>query len=260
MSEQRPPKRFNIIEARLKSPNYNAKTRKTNRNYLTQYTRKRGGEEQTALVKQRAKRAMELLAAFGSLTPAPFTQVDVGGDGNCFYRALYRVAKEHKDPTMLERVFTILGADKTQLGAEETGQAALRAATARLIAEQAENPEGIYERVKGAAMMPKDEQFFFKALVDEAGYGIQPIYRRIKSYTRKKNGKRAFYANLSAAVGTNGEYASETDYYMVRDLLEANGIQVVSTAKMPTSNTVHGMPVLYLRRVNENHYNYWRAN
>ena len=259
MSEQRPPKRFNVIEARLKSSDYNAKTRKANRNYLTRYTQKRGGKEQTALVKQRAKRALELLAAFG--TAATFTQVDVGGDGNCFYRALYRVAKEHKDPAMLDRVFTILGADKTQMGAEETGQAALRAARARLITAQANKPqEGIYERVKAAAAMPKDEQFFFKALVDEAGYGIQPIYRRIKSYTRKKNGKRAFYANLSAAVGTNGEYASETDYYMVRDLLEANGIQVVSTAKMPTSNTVHGMPVLYLRRVNENHYNYWRAN
>lgn len=260
MSDQRPPKRFNVIEARLKSPDYNAKTRKTNRAYLTRYTRKRGGEEQTALVKQRQKRALELLAAFGSPKAAPFTQVDVGGDGNCFYRALYRVAKEHKDPAMLDRVFTILGADKTQMGTEEKGQAALRAAAARLTAEQADNPEGIYERVKAAAEMPKGEQMFFKALVDEAGYGIQPIYRRIKSYTRKKNGKRAFYANLSAAVGRNGEYASETDYYQVRDLLEANGIQVVSTATMPISNTVHGMPVLYLRRVNENHYNYWRAN
>ena len=265
---RRPPRRFNVIGERLKTANYNAKTRRANRAYLQRYTRKRGNAASlSALVQERQGRALELLETFPPASPgkpkrAPrklkFTQVDVGGDGNCFYRALYRVAQDNKDPAMLKRVFTILGADVSKMGTEVEGQAALRAAAARLVAEQVHDPEGIYERVKGAAEMPKAEQLFFKMLVDEAAYGVAPIFKRIKSYTRRKNGKKAFYKNLGNVVGRNGEYASEADYYMVRNLLESNGILLVSTHTAPTVIVVDGKSVLYLRRVNQNHYNYWR--
>ncbi len=213
---------------------------------------------------------MALLSSFPPETPrsatkkaprgkkAKYVQVNVGSDGNCFYRALYRVARDNKDPKMLERVYTILGADKTMMGSEEEGQTALRAATAALVAAQVHDPEGIYERLQMAAALPKTEQLFFKSIVDEAAYSIAPIYRQIKTYTRRKNGKQAFYKNLEAAVGRNGEYASEADYYRVRDLLEANGIMLVSTHEAPKANTVDGKPALYLRRVHENHYNYWK--
>lgn len=268
---RRPPRRFNNIGERLKSENYNAKTRRANRAYLQRYTRKReNAVSRSALVQERQERALKLLESFPPASPAAaakpkraprklkFTQVDVGGDGNCFYRALYRVAQDSKDPAMLKRVFTILGADTGKMGTEEMGQTALRAAAARLIAEKVVDPEGIYERLKGAAEMPKGEQLFFKMLVDEAAYGVAPIYRRIKSYTRRKNGKAAFYTNLSRVVGRDGEYASEADYYMIRDLLEANGILLISTDSAPTSNVVDGKPALYLRRVDGNHYNYWK--
>jgi hypothetical protein len=270
---RRPPRRFNNINERLKSKNYNAETRRANRAYLQRYTRKRGNAvSRSALVQERHERALKLLESFPPASPASaaavkpkraprklkFIQVDVGGDGNCFYRALYRVAHDSKDPTMLKRVFTILGADTGKMGTEEMGQTALRAAAARLIAEKVEDPEGIYERLKGAAEMPKAEQLFFKMMVDEAAYGVAPIYRRIKSYTRRKNGKDAFYKNLSRVVGRNGEYASEADYYMIRDLLEAKGILLISTDSAPTSNVVGGKPALYLRRIHGNHYNYWK--
>lgn len=269
LNTRRPPRRFNNINERLKSKNYNAKTRRTNRVYLQKYTLKRGNAvSQSTLVQERQKRALKLLESFPSESPiakpnaAPrklkFTQVDVGGDGNCFYRALYRVAFDSKDPLMLKRVFTIVGADTDKMDSEEMGQTALRQAAARLIAEKVVDPEGIYERLKGAAEMPKGEQLFFKMLVDQAAYGVAPIYKRIKSYTRKKNGKVAFYTNLSRVVGRNGEYASEADYYMIRDLLEANGIQLISTNSAPTTNEVDGKPALYLRRVYGNHYNYWK--
>jgi hypothetical protein len=267
---RRPPRRFNNIGERLKSENYNAKTRHANRAYLQKYTRKRGNAvSRSALVQERQERALKLLESFPPVSPAAakprkasrklkFTQVDVGGDGNCFYRALYRVAQDSKDPAMLKRVFTILGADKSKMDTEEMGQGALRAAAARLIAGKVVDPEGIYERLKGAAEMPKAEQLFFKMMVDEAAYGVAPIYRRIKSYTRRKNGKEAFYTNLSRVVGRDGEYASEADYYMIRDLLEANGILLISTDRAPTTNVVDGKPALYLRRVHGNHYNYWK--
>jgi hypothetical protein len=251
----RPPRRFNIIETRVRAKNF----RKTNKNYLTQYTRKRSGT-QTKLVRNRLARAQTLLAAIHAAPPQRFTQMDVSGDGNCFYRALYRVAKEHKDPSVLNRVFTILGADKSKIRNESDGATALRVAVAAIVAQQVNEPEGIYERLRNAAALPKSERLLFNEIVREAAYGIAPIYRRIRAYTRKKDGKRAFYANLSAAVARNGEYASEADYYMVRDRLEAGGIDVVSTHAMPVAGVRYGKPVLYLRRVNENHYNYWREN
>ena len=255
-SNDRPPRRFNIIEGRLQSSNYYPEKRKMNRSYLKQYTRKRESTDLSKLVQMRQKRALALLDAF----VVPFTQMNVSGDGNCFYRALYRVSKEHKDPTVLEKVFTILNADKTRMKDEESGQAALRAAVARIIENQSSKPEGIYERLRDAAELPKDEQILFNMLVSEASHGVMPIYRRIKSYTRKNTGKTNFYKNLSNAVRRNREYASEADYYTVKDLLEAGGIAMISTHKMPTTNRVDGKPALYLRRINENHYNYWREN
>jgi hypothetical protein len=260
-SNARPPRRFNLIEERLASTNYNAATRKANRAYLRTYTRKRNTESLTALVEKRQERAKALLARFGPASPKPaltarFVQKDVSGDGNCFYRALYRVAKEHKDPSILERVFEILGADKDAMKSETEGQAALRAAAARIVAGLAAKPEGIYEQLKEAKKAVEKE--WFEALVDEAGYGIQPIYKRIGTYTRKKTGKANFYRNLGAAVGRNGEYASEADYFMVKDVLEAGGIRMISTHTRPKKSIVDGMPAIYLRRVNENHYNYWR--
>lgn len=259
-SNTRPPRRFNLIEERLSSTNYNAATRKANRNYLRTYTRKRNAatESLTALVRARQERAKALLARFGSASPkgGRFVQKDVSGDGNCFYRALYRVAKEHKDPSLLARVFEILGADKDAMGSEEEGHVALRAAAATIVADLAKKPEGIYEQLTEA--YKSKEKDWFDALVDEAGYGIKPIYRRIKTYTKKKKGKSKFYKNLSEVVGSNGEYASEADYFMVKEVLEAGGIRMISTHTKPVASVVNGMPAIYLRRVNENHYNYWR--
>lgn len=259
-SNARPPRRFNLIEERLASTTYNTGTRKANRNYLRTYTRKRNAatESLTALVAARQARAKALLARFGSASPnaARFVQKNVSGDGNCFYRALYRVAKEHKDPSVLRRVFEILDADKDAMGTEEEGHVALRAAAAVAVAALAKKPEGIYEQLKEA--YESTEKDWFDALVDEAAYGVQPIYRRIKKYTMKKKGKAKFYKNLGEAVGTNGEYASEADYFMIKDILEAGGIRMISTHTKPVSSVVNGMPAIYLRRVNENHYNYWR--
>ena len=259
-SNARPPRRFNLIEERLSGTNYNAATRKANRNYLRTYTRKRNAsaESLSALVSTRQERAKALLARFGPASPKParFVQKDVSCDGNCFYRALYRVAKEHKYPSILERVFEILGADKDAMKSETEGQAALRAAAARIVEGLAAKPEGIYEQLKMAKKAV--EKDWFNALVDEAGYGIQLIYKRIGTYTRKKTGKANFYRNLGAAVGRNGEYASEADYFMVKDILETGGIRMISTHTRPKKSIVDGMPAIYLRRVNENHYNYWR--
>lgn len=71
-AENRPPRRFNIIETHIRSKDYNTKTRKINRAYLKRYTRKRNAvvASLSKLVGARQARAKALLEA---LNAARFT-------------------------------------------------------------------------------------------------------------------------------------------------------------------------------------------
>jgi hypothetical protein len=273
-----PKARFAEIEARLKSRNYNRATRKANRKYLNTYLSERKETESNAVAARKAQ-AVALIAelndykspaasmtssnssAISSPSPSPspspksalYEQVDVKGDGNCFYRSLYRAAKEHENPAMLERVFTILDADKEKMGSEETGQAALRAAIANYYRTKFNARLGPFEMLKsnyGSAQ--------FNGWVREATGRQASIYRNILKYDAKKYGKVEFYKDLAAVIGTNKEYASDIDYMMIADILDAGGVKMVSSKHSPKGAVFDGKPALYIKRLTYDHYNYWR--
>jgi hypothetical protein len=206
-----------------------------------------------------ATTATTATTASKSPTPSPspksalYEQVDVKGDGNCFYRSLYRAAKEHENPAMLDRVFTILGADKSKMATEESGQAALRSAIANYYRTKFNSRLGPYEMLLsnyGSAQ--------FNGWVREATGGQAAIYRDIKKYGAKKDGKAKFYADLAAVIGTNKEYASDIDYMMIADILDAGGVKMVSSKHSPKGPIFDDKPALYIKRLTYDHYNYWR--
>lgn len=274
---QGPKKRFAEIKSRLTSNNYNRVTRKRNRNYLADYLKHRKNATSQAIA-TRVAEATGLLADINdyklpssnastastdSTAPAPksaspkkpslYEQVDVKGDGNCFYRSLYRAAKEHEDPKMLTRVFDILGADKSKIASEESGQAALRNAIANYYKTKFLTRMGPYEMLKSNYGTRQ-----FNGWVREATAKQARIYKDIQKYALKKDGKQLFYKDLASVIGTNQEYASDIDYMLIADILDNGGVKIVSSKYSPSSPVFDGKPALYLKRLSYDHYNYWR--
>ena len=175
------------------------------------------------------------------------------GDGNCFYRSLYRAAKEHEDPTMLNKVFTILGADKTKIATEEAGQAALRAAVAGYYRTKFNTRFGPYDMLKSNHGTKQ-----FKGWVHAATPNQAKIYKEIMTYATKKDGKSKFYSDLAAVIGTNKEYASDIDYMTISDILDSGGVKMVSSKHSPKGPIFNNKPALYIKRLSYDHYNYWR--
>jgi hypothetical protein len=182
-----------------------------------------------------------------------FTQVDVRGDGNCFYRALYLAAKEHEDPTVLAKVFTALGADVSKMGHEETGQSALRKAIAEYYRTKLPTRSGPYE-----ALISNYGSAQFKGWVREATSAQGAIFKKVLGYAKLPDGKKRFYADLATVIGTNNEYASEIDYFMIKDILEEGGVRMISSKESPTVSVINKTPIVYVKRLSYDHYNYWR--
>jgi hypothetical protein len=270
-----PKVRLAEIKARLESGNYNRATRKKNRNYLNDYVKHRKETSSNAVALRRAE-AAALIAEINdfkspassssisnsaassastrkSKSPSLYEQVNVKGDGNCFYRSLYRAAKEHEMPGMLDRVFTILGADKSKMGTEETGQAALRAAIANFYRTKFNERLGPYEMLKSSYGTPQ-----FAGWIREATRRQATIYRNILKYDAKKGGKEEFYKDLAAILATNEEYASDIDYMMIGEILENGGVKMVSSKHSPKGPIFDGKPALYIKRLSYDHYNFWR--
>jgi hypothetical protein len=287
-----PKQRFAQIEERLRSNNYSNVTRKVNRNYLNSYLKSRS-EEGTAAVEARKAQAKTYISQINaykkkvamaapaaapkpvapaappkppapaatksivtSVTVAPkpiFELVDVSADGNCFYRSLYNAALSHQDPTVLDRVFTILGADKKQMGAEETGQKAIRAAVANYYRTQFLKRTGPYE-----ALLSNFGNRQFKGWVREATRRQGDIYNRIKEYAKIKDGKAQFYKDLADVISIDKEYASDIDYMIISEILEKGGIRLISSNFEPKSSFLNGVPVLFIKRLSYEHYNFWR--
>jgi hypothetical protein len=154
---------------------------------------------------------------------------------------------------MLDRVFTILGADKAKMATEESGQAALRSAIASYYRTNFNSRLGPYEM-----LLSNYGSVQFNGWVREATGGQASIYRDIKKYAAKKDGKAKFYADLAAVIGTNKEYASDIDYMMIADILDAGGVKMVSSKHSPKGPMFDGKPALYIKRLTYDHYNYWR--
>jgi hypothetical protein len=150
-------------------------------------------------------------------------------------------------------VFDILGADKSKMKSEETGQAALRAAVAAYYRTKFGVRAGPYE-----ALLANYGTAQFRGWVREATSAQRAVYAKILTYDAKKDGKAEFYKDLAAVVGTNKQYASEIDYMMIKDILEAGGVRVISTQTSPDKAFIDGVPILYIKRLSYDHYNYWR--
>lgn len=267
-----PKTRFAEIRARLKSGAYNSSTRKRNRDYLNDYSKGRQHATSGAIA-TRVAEAIGLMANIDEYKPTIisaaaraaassnsynngpvlYEQINVEGDGNCFYRSLYRAAKEHEDPGMLDRVFTILGADKAQIATEETGQAALRSAISTYYRTKFNDRSGPFEMLK-----TNYGTIQFTGWIREATSKQAKIYRNVMKYNAKKDGKVEFYKDLAAVIGTNKEYASDIDYMVVSDILNAGGVRMVSSNISPKGPMFDGKPALYIKRLTYDHYNYWR--
>jgi hypothetical protein len=274
-----PMLRFAEIEARLKTSGYNRATRKLNRNYLSKYMTGRGTEG-SDVVEARKAHAVALLSEIDEYkspiakAPSPlkrtrkaplvapvakpiakplFEQVDVKGDGNCFYRALYRAAKGHEDPTVLAKVFTALGADKSKMGSEETGQNALRKAIAEYYRTKLPMRFGPYEM-----LISNYGSTQFRGWLREATSAQADLFKKVKDYAKLPEGKKRFYADLATVIGTNNEYASEIDYFMIKDILEEGGVRMISSKESPLVSVINKVPIVYVKRLSFDHYNYWR--
>jgi hypothetical protein len=269
-----PKARFEEINERLKSDKYNAETRRINRNYLSKYLEskaetgsnlvgKRRGEAERLLKALNSKGVKTVKASPPKLKPtkkaspkkasppkALYEQLDVKGDGNCYYRSLYRAAAEHEDPTVLAKVFTILGADKKGIKEEETGQAALRAAVANIYRTRFGERFGPYEMLKSNYGSRQ-----FKGWVREATKGQAAVYKKVLDY----KSKAGFYTALADVIARNKEYASDIDYMIISEFLEGGGVKVITSYDSPKSSSWNGMPALYIKRLSYDHYNYWRV-
>lgn len=269
-----PKARFEEIDERLKSDKYNAETRRINRNYLSKYleTKAEAGSNLVGKRRGEAERLLKAVNSKGNKTAkasppkikltkkaAPkkaspvkdlYEQLDVKGDGNCYYRSLYRAAAEHEDPTVLAKVFTILGADKKGIKEEEAGQAALRASVANIYRTRFGGERfGPYEMLKNNYGSRQ-----FKGWVREATKGQAAVYNKVKTYKSKAD----FYNALAAVIARHKEYASDIDYMIVSEFLEDGGVKVITTYESPKSSSWHGLPALYIKRLSYDHYNYWR--
>jgi len=285
-----PTKRFTEIEGRLKTGKYDAATRKANRTYLAGYLKSRGAAG-TAAIEARKAAASNLVAKINtykspvdlskvkaapkavtkkkkrSKTPPPpvrpstpppqesdlYKQVDVKGDGNCYYRALYRAAADHEDPKLLDKVFTILGADKKKMKDEATGHVALRKAIADIYRTRFLTKDGPYE-----VLADNYGTLQYRLYLNEATPSQAAIYKKILKYISAKDGKKQFYTDLAKVIGTDMEYASEIDYFVISDILDAGGVKVVSTQTSPKSGIFDGKPALFIKRLSYDHYNYWK--
>lgn len=197
--------------------------------------------------------------------PREFVQLDVEGDGNCFYRAVYGAAKYHPYG-ILERFLGCLGLP-TDLD-EDNFCTAIREKLVEEITgdllERMKAAEGtnLYEALREAALLAVEggEPLLWEAALDEASDEFQAEFSDPAHFLELT--LRDFKEGFAGIISNSGVYASEMDYTLLKFLLNGCGFDLVSVN--PAHNALPtllvergGRPVLIVRRLlGREHYSF----
>lgn len=197
--------------------------------------------------------------------PREFVQLDVEGDGNCFYRAVYGAAKYHPYG-ILERFLECLDLS-TDLD-EDDFCAAIREKLVEEITgdllERMKATEGtnLYETLREAAQLAVEggEPLLWEAALGEASDEFQAEFSDPAHFLELS--LRDFKEGFAGIVANSGVYASEMDYKLLEFLLKGCGIDLVSVNPAHNARPTllverGGRPVLVVRRLlGREHYSF----
>jgi hypothetical protein len=187
--------------------------------------------------------------------PVEFVQIDVEGDGNCFYRAVYIAIKYHPSkiqqtllkclgipPDIDENLFCQAMRDK--LAKEIRGD----------LFERMKRKEGsdLYETLLNSAK----DSFLWNAHMNSASRQFRNKFKdRVEFLRRTEEGFKKDFAEI---ISKSGVYASETDYKLFEYLLSECNVKIISVDPKTTELCIEddGQPVLLVRKLKSvEHYN-----
>lgn len=197
--------------------------------------------------------------------PREFVQLDVEGDGNCFYRAVYGAAKYHPYG-ILERFLMCLDLP-TDLDEDDFCAAIREKLVDELtgdLLERMKAAEGtnVYEILREAAQLAVvgGEPLLWEAALDEASDEFQAEFGDPAYFLELSLDD--FKAGFAGIVANSGVYASEMDYKILEFLLKGCGIDLVSVNPAHNARPTllverGGRPVLVVRRLlGKEHYSF----
>ena len=283
--------RFQLIEKRLAGdPSaYNKVTRRKNRIYLKKYVKDKSDVTDKEFIVKRRKEAENRLKKLNELNAQqplaeqtleendgvsqppeicakPSERIyklqEVPGDGNCFFHALYGAAKNYPDESIIRKVFGALEADETYIEDAKRGAHALREGFANIVQRDLPDQAGVFEQFKKyiSDRKPTNSVNLFEAHVGEmADVAKKELFRTIPTYTGGPGKtKRDFYKQLADIIRENKRYVDAFEYENVKELLNGKGIVLENVDTKPKIICKEYKPVLFLKRVGGNHYDYWK--
>jgi hypothetical protein len=192
-----------------------------------------------------------------------FVEVEVAGDGNCFYRSLYKAAKYHPDAGVFGRVLACFGIDlgaaasNSNSSAEGAGakkKSKSKAKTKKARAKSDETEENAFctairhalaERIIGTDLMDGT----FSALTEAAGAalgGEEEIWKQAIDAAAEEIAEAFedpavfistsaddFKEQLAEIVREEGVYASQIDYDAIKTILASCDLTLLSAEGRP---------------------------
>jgi hypothetical protein len=196
--------------------------------------------------------------------PREFVQLDVEGDGNCFYRAVYGAAKYHPYG-ILERFLLCLDLP-TYIDEDDFCHAIRQKLVDEIMGdlfERMRSPDGdtLYETLREAAQLAADgEPLLWESALAEASDEFQERFSDADNFLRLSLDD--FKGAFAEIIANSGVYASEMDYKILEFLLAQCGIDLISVNPAHNERPAllverRGRPVLLVRRLlNLEHYSF----
>lgn len=218
-----------------------------------------------------------------------FVEVEVDGDGNCFYRSLYKSAKYHPDASVFNNVLNCFHLDLAAVASVSNSNSSVsstkgksKSKTKKLKAKKAKSDEteenafctairhALAERIIGTALMDGTyaalteaageaiggEEERWEQLIDAAADEIAEEYEDPAVFISTSADE--FKEKLAEIVRMEGVYASQLDYEAVKTILASCEIKLISAEGRPRraaditelrTADADGRPVLMVRRM-----------
>jgi len=223
-------------------------------------------------------------------SPQKATLVNVDGDGNCFYRALYGAAKTHPDNNLAPKIRHLFKGQNNGPITEESFIADIRKAVAEKIGNgiydtinedakdeirtstEYETEAGrqraletqltFFEDMRRSAFQKKASRYLFENWLQESSDEIKAAFgvTKFKRNYKKPEDAAKFYKDLAKIISDPGVYASQTDIDVVKWVLKKADINVhpdIGEPKVFTTKNAKGANNLWLKKDGD-HYQYWK--